>query len=379
MNRRPILIFWREVPIDVDIKTYEYISSVWGNDVYCYCFNDLPNERKEIGFNNKNIIMTITIKDNKNVVEIIRKYKDAIHIVGGFRRNMFTVLKELRKNHVTNVGIICEMPNYPCSKIKNKAHKLYSALYYNMMNALFSNTVKCFCTMGEDGVAVYNKIGWKKEKLYPYMYCSGDKAIENQNLLLSNPIKFVYIGRFDKVNKGVDCLIEAIKLLPKKLDIQIDFVGGYGDLLNEVVKLSKENEYVNFVGKWESSLVVNNLASYDVCIVPSRYDGWNLSANHSINSEIGCIITREAGSSELVKYAGNGIIIKSNDIEAIKNSIIYVSSHPEIVNSWKKSARSFQSRISSESVGNYFIDILKYSILNEDINRPCAPWLKEKI
>ena len=270
------------------------------------------------------------------------------------------------------------MPNLPTSELRKGVHRLYIKAYYGLMSLYYSRVVNCFCAMGEMGVAVYNKAGWDIKKLYPYMYCSGDEGCSATMNCQSDKIKFVYIGRFNGGSKGVDCLIDAIKKLPKGLNICIDFVGGYGDLLQEVLNLAENNDYVRFIGKWEPATVVNHLSEYDVCLVPSKYDGWNLSANHSINAGIGCIITPEAVSEELIRYAGSGMVIDSNSTEALKAAILYVVDHPEVIMQWKQAAIAYQPRISAKMVGDYLIDIFDYTMLNRGTERPRAPWIGEK-
>lgn len=378
MKKRPALIFWREVPIDVDVKTYEYIASAWGNDVICCCFQEIAKERKKIGFGQENYIKTLTVLGQKGIVSIIQKNKDAIHVLGGVRGNMWRVLSELKKEGETKIGVICERPTSLSSGWRRLLHEVYSKGFYGLVNCYYSRQIKFICAMGEPGVDAYRRIGCKTEKLFPYMYCSGDAGMTRKVNHLSNRVRFVYIGRFDAMYKGVDLLIKAIDDLPKDLNVSVDFVGGYGHLLKEILDLANRNTYVRFIGQWEPSAVVENLAEYDVCLVPSKYEGWNLSANHAINAGIACVITTEAGSSELIRYAGNGLLIESSSVDSIKRAILYVVEHPELLTKWKEKAVAFQYRISAQAVGNYLIEILDYTILHRRKKRPKAPWIGEE-
>lgn len=374
MERIP-LVFWREVPVDVDKTTYEYISANWGMDVYFYYFSDFDNDRKKLGYTHEGEYNEQVLKDKQELINIVKARKSAIHIVGGFRQNMHSVLWTLKQYNVNKIVVLCERPTQSASGLKKILYKIYAQIYYGLMSLMYSYMLAAFFAMGGEGVESYVRCGWPKNKLFPYMYCTGDVGV-SAKALDKKTLRLVYIGRFDEKNKGVATLISAVQELPSDLPISLDFVGGYGDLVNDVKAFAEKDSRIRYIGKWNPADVVENLTNYDVCIVPSKYDGWNLSANHSINAGIGCVISNNATSDELVKHAGNGQIICSDKI-SIQKSIIWMTEHRNDVEKWKINAQKFQNRISSKSVGDYFISVLDYILKDETGIRPVAPWLEE--
>src|SRR5690606_20486483 len=107
------------------------------------------------------------------------------------------------------------------------------------------------------------------------------------------PIKLLYVGRFSKYTKGTDVLIKSLSNI-RNDNWKIDFVGGYGDHKKTVIKWIKENKNANFLGHWNSLDVCKKMQSYDICIVPSKFDGWNVLVNEALRANIGVICTEEA-------------------------------------------------------------------------------------
>lgn len=376
------LIYWRDVPIDVEWGAFEYIANNWRNKIIVVCMKDFEDERRKCNWQNNNLnnIETIIVdkinNKEKELMNIIDKYPNAIHMFAGLRGEKQKYLKYCIKNN-KKIVIIAERPFLYGNKIKIAAKKFAFFMMYSYYNAIWSKNINCFLPMGSIGVKTYNKYGWSKKKLFPFMYNPKLPLIKIKDRVVDIP-KFLYIGRFDKNSKGVDILMKSIDLLDDDKNWKVDLVGGYGDITDEVIEWCKNKKNVEFVGTWDSDTVCYKMANYDVCIVPSKYDGWNLTPNQAINCGIGTIITDEAGSDELIRESNSGIVVKANDVGDLTNAINYVIENPNIIKKWRNKAIQYSKKISSEVVGQYFIDIMDYTFNNEQNKRPACPWLNNK-
>ena len=115
------------------------------------------------------------------------------------------------------------------------------------------------------------------------------------------------------------------------------------------------------------------MTQYDFCIVPSRYDGWNMTPRQAIYAGIGCIVTDGAGSQDIIQHSGAGCVVPKGDSIALSNAIENAVKNPEMVENWKKKTREYVHRISIDSVGSYFIDGLNYLYGYND-RKPKVPW-----
>lgn len=378
-NKRDELIFWRDVPVDVERGAFEYISEHWGNEVIFISYNGFSKERNQVQWGN-NKLNEIILSDEENIDkyigEIFSKYPNAIHIFNGFRGKTKKYLKRFAKNKNAKIGIIAERPSYFGSETRVIFKNIAILAMYRYYAFRYSDKIGVFLTMGQKGVDIYGELGFKKNLLYPFMYNPLVKKSSNNNEILnkSNLIKILYVGRFSATFKGVDVLIEAVQSIDKE-NWQLDFVGGYGDLKEKVIDFAMSNEHVQYKGTWKSDEVISRMSGYDICIIPSKYDGWNLIANEAINAGIGVIITNQATSDELIRASGAGIVIPANNVKALIEAMNLVIMRPELLLEFKKNARSYAPKISSQVVGDYFIDIMDHTFYQQLNERPKCPWM----
>lgn len=161
-----------------------------------------------------------------------------------------------------------------------------------------------------------------------------------------------------------------------KSNYRLDLIGGYGNDTDDILNRAKNDDRMNCYGPCDSSELCKRLNEYDVIVVPSNMDGWNLHCNLAVNSGIGAITTNQAVSHELIEACGNGIIVKSGNVKSLKNAIEQVIGNPEIIDEWKAKTLNYSSRISYKTVAKYLHQVLEYSFLSDKGDRPKCPWIK---
>jgi glycosyltransferase involved in cell wall biosynthesis len=233
--------------------------------------------------------------------------------------------------------------------------------------------------MGELGVKCFENLGCPKEILFPYMY-QVDSIDQMPHAIFSNDagddvfskkVRFVYVGRFEQ-RKGVDLILSAFDSLPGEWTL--DWLGMEG-ALEPLVRASADGKQVRFLGSVPSDQVIKCLQSYDVCLVPSRYDGWGMMTNEALVAGLGLVVSDAVGSKDLVTASGSGKIIPAGCSSALRSTLLDILEHPEIVVEWKKCSQAYCKKIASETVGQYLSDALKYAFIVNGANRPDAPWL----
>lgn len=237
-------------------------------------------------------------------------------------------------------------------------------LLYRKLNFKYGNKINSFFMLGESAIKQYRLYGFTGEKVFQYMYCPNIKVSNTEKNIQSDVVKFLYIGRFDDKIKGIGLLIKAFEQIKEK-NWSLDLVGGYGDYKEEVMKWCERTSNVNFIGTWEYNQVCDNMKNYDVCIVPSRFDGWNLTPNQAIHAGIATLVSNQSGSDELIKYSSSGLIFKANNAKDLSNKISYIISNYDRINIWKENAKSYRECISKEVVGKYFYDCLMYTFFEK--------------
>ncbi len=374
---RDEIIFWFNIPPKVEKGAFNYLSKHWGKPVYYVINNDLAEYRKKNGWDDNDfgdaIVINLWKSTNKEleIEKICREHKSAINILNGFTNEIqLLVRKKLFKNQA-KIGAYSERPNCAGNWLELSIRKIFFQFRYRRLNYIYRNYIDFILPLGLLGVESFTKYGWDRRKMFRFMY--------NPNIPITcepfikedcNDVKFLYVGRFAYKTKGVKILMKACKML--KGSWSIDFVGGYGPQKKQVISWINSCPHASFIGNWSSDQVVDNINKYDVVVVPSNYEGWNLLTNEAIHASTGVIISSEAVSDEIITDSKSGVVFKAKSHKDLAKYMQQVIDGPSIINDWKRNAHAYVHKISDEAVGLYLMDILDYVYYEK--KEPICPW-----
>lgn len=382
-DTRPVLVFWFDAPPRAGAGAFRIVTERWGNDVYYFCSNNLREERKTGGWceadhgKAKITILTELHSPVEFIMSFIKANPNAIHVFNGFRSKTSKYLdKYISLVKEPKIAIWSERPGIYGSKIKVLVKKIYHPIIHRIYNYKYSNKTSVLIPLGKSGIVEFSKYGWKIEKMFSFMYDPPMTNITSQIVKWQkgNPIKILYIGRFARSTKGIDVLIDAFNNLESN-DWKLSLVGGYGEYKDYTINWANKHKNVEFLGSWPSDKVSEKISSYDLVIVPSRFDGWNVVVNEALRAGVGVIVSDEAVSHELIEASCAGIVVRAGKTRDLNAAIKYVLSEPEIINTWKEKAVIYSKQIKSEVVGLYLIEILDYIFINQSNKKPICPWI----
>ena len=373
------IIFWQLMPSHHLSGAMRHLAKVWNKQVHAVFDMKMLSERRKLGWLSPDMgsIKLHFLDEEKNpqkfVSDFVAEHRDAIHVLSGFRgcNSVELAWAKLRQYPTSRLAIIAERPDMQTwkSHLKKLCYKHFIKKYRRRFKAIL--------LMGRLGIKWFQGIGCPNDILFPFAY-QFDRAIDHNYLQylkdFSGELKLIYVGRFIQT-KGCDLLLEAMRALPSD-GWRLDLVGGGGELSDHVNKfISSSKLPIRYIGIWPSNEVVSRLQRYDVCIVPSRYDGWAMVVNEAIEAGLGVIVSDRTGASDLVEVSGAGIVVPANNIMALSEAMQSVLDNPRLVSLWRQRAIDFAPRIYTSSVGSYLHDVLTYSFLGQGVKRPEAPWL----
>lgn len=140
----------------------------------------------------------------------------------------------------------------------------------------------------------------------------------------SGPARMLYLGRIDSHNKGLDLLLQAFAELADKTDAQLTIQGpDWGDKaamlkLADSLQLGNRVQFREPDFKREAALIS---ADHDVFLMPSRFEGFGLSALEAMLAGRVILVSDIAGISPHVRAAGCGYVI-SADVQTIKRGML---------------------------------------------------------
>lgn len=164
-------------------------------------------------------------------------------------------------------------------------------------------------------VRVYNGIETKKYE------CARPKKYDE------NAIVIGCVARIMPELKGQDVLLEAIKIVKKQHPKVIAlFAGGVAEnqrrdyeKLKIYVRDNSLEDNVKFLGNVDN--IPEFLNKIDICVVPSRSEGFGLALVEAMAMGVPCIASNTAGPREIVMNEGIGELFENGDSQSLSMKI----------------------------------------------------------
>lgn len=204
---------------------------------------------------------------------------------------------------------------------------------YVTLERLAARFCERIITISEDERREYLKRGIGNEKKVVTIYNGidmhrfpGDEKRVRAEFKIAQQVPLVgFVGRLEQV-KGPHLFVEAAKRI-RDIVPQSHFVlVGDGPMKDELVKLAQGNPHLYFVGHRED--IPDVIAAFDLLIIPSRNDGFNLAAVEAMASSKPIIATAVGGLPEVV--GDGGIMVKSEDATGLAQEAIHLINSPDL-------------------------------------------------
>lgn len=375
------LVIWVNSPPHVERGAFMYLEEHWSAGVVYAVLGELRAERKLMGWG-KDVEMNQTVfraRGSASVEhfcdEIQREYPDAFHLVAGLSSVAGRALSRLvRSSPPERVAVVSERPGVHGPLPLRIAKRLGQPFKYRWLVRRFRNQVGILLPLGSAGIERFLKYGWPIQKAAPFMYCPPAQWQPTTTGSREGAVRFLYVGRLSRYAKGTDILLKAANLLHGNWRLTI--VGGHGDLVDEVEEWSASRANVDFAGAASPNEVSRLIGQNDVCIVPSRVDGWNVVVNEAIYAGRGIIVTNAVGSDELISESGAGFVVEAGSARTLAAAMQRVVDDPSLAKTWSERALDYAPLISPDTVGRYLLEVLQAVASQKPGPIRGAPWLR---
>ena len=136
--------------------------------------------------------------------------------------------------------------------------------------------------------------------------------------------RIYFLGRFDAYNKGLDLLLTAVAQVLEHQKIQVTFQGPeWGDratLQTQVERLGVQDQ-VTFLDPDYQSSPTKLMMNHDIFCVPSRFEGFSLSALEAMLAGRVILISEVAGLASYVNESGAGLVVQPM-VESIRDGVL---------------------------------------------------------
>ena len=151
-----------------------------------------------------------------------------------------------------------------------------------------------------------------------------DRQAARSSLGLDQEKKLIlYVGRSDPL-KGIDCLIEAVSLLPDRQDLCVMIVGendyAGSDFKTMLDTLGMRN-YVRFAGRIEHSLLPLYYNAADILAIPSRYESFGLVALEALACGTPVVTTPVGAMESIICPGESGMVVSDFSVRTLSEGL----------------------------------------------------------
>ena len=304
----------------------------------------------------------------QEVRKLTDEHRDAIHVfsgIGAYAPATFG-LSCLSKRKAPYLGLIVEKPVMLGWRryLRHWKTKFYYRGHLDELGCIFA--------MGSVGMDYYSRLGFSATQLFPFFY--QEDVPEASFRAPGEALRLVYAGQIN-YRKGLDTLIRALPLFSGDLwTLTIYGDGPDREGLEREVRLQGLADQVVFKGNTPASAFIGELSQYDLCIVPSRFDGWGMVVNEALQSGVPVLVSDRTGSSDLVRSSSAGAVFPVGDSRRIAELISERLMDHALLAKEKRAAVRFAPRIAPSVAAEYMRDTFRHVFLGEG-DRPVATWL----
>jgi glycosyltransferase involved in cell wall biosynthesis len=172
--------------------------------------------------------------------------------------------------------------------------------------------------------------------------------------LLDIPIKYnqykniiTFIGRLE-IRKGLLDIIKVLPIVVKQFpDVTFQFIGSPMHSPDEGlnmqdyiwIKLKNYRANLKFLGKLSLDQMITPLSETNICVFPSKWENFPNVCLESMSAGRAIIGSKEGGMSEQLS-GGAGLTCTPGDYKDLAEKIIYLLSHPNLIEEYGNKARS---------------------------------------
>lgn len=380
------IVFWQNMPTHIQSSAISEFAKLWDGQVTCVWADGISEDRRRLGWEIPKIAGVHELYlDSADWTQQIRSTivdnPDAVHIFSGlnaYKKITFAYNNALSAK-CTRLALMVE----PGISLGLKgALRPYRAWW---LARRYKRHIKMVLAMGNRGVDFYRRVGFSPELVFPYMYQAPLQPLESRSAAhasFSNecppPLQLVYVGKFD-CRKGIDVLLKSLTCVQNKnVCLRIIGNGPEQERLESFCKKVGICSLVEWRGAMRHEEVLQQIAKSDVCIVPSRFEGWGVVVNESIGAGVPVICTEKTTSKDLVIYGDCGKVVKTGSKRHLAQAIDAINCDRGLLRSFRDNAIAFRQFIEPTSVASYLNRVLVYQFLYTDSRhrggRPSAPW-----
>ena len=292
-------------------------------------------------------VRTIAVPMERHI-SLFRDLKALIKMIGIFRREKPTMVHSM----TPKAGMLCMLAGWLTS-VPVRVHT-FTGLVWPTESGLkrriliFTDRLTCACATHiiPEGEGVKNdliagRITKKPLKVLGFgnvkgidltQYVITDELKAKSEKLRSEKFTFLFVGRIVR-DKGINELVEAFNKLSQTVDARLLLIGPYEDTIDPISEHSREliekNPTIESLGAIYGEELLSYYAASDCFVFPSYREGFPNTVIEAGAMNLPSIVTDINGSREIIVDGENGVIVPSQNTEALFDAMLNMVNNRE--------------------------------------------------
>jgi glycosyltransferase involved in cell wall biosynthesis len=248
-------------------------------------------------------------------------------------------------------------------------------LKYKLLVRRWRRRVSLVLATGKQALMQWEAAGIPTTALAPFAYfVEKPSAIILRKIEQAQAPNIVFVGSLIS-RKRVDFLLRALSGLNHHMwRLHIVGSGPLEESLRKLADSLKISARITWHGSIENDRAQRRMMSADVLVLPSAYDGWGAVVSEALLQGTPVVVSKAAGSSELITDPSMGIVIRVDSLSELQEALeCMVLKGPQRPEDRASLAAECNRRMSAAVGANYLTGLLTSLVGPEP--RPHAPWL----
>jgi hypothetical protein len=341
-----------------------------GHLVTMIVLGDLAEKRRSLGWSIPKLgdLNVITLGEGASREEINSHVKDdAIHLLQGLPRS--GTLKRVQSclvERAVQFGSVMEQVN------DSGLLGLVKSLEYSF-RLRNRNAPQFVLAIGERAPTWFRARASKEISVYPFAYFLD----RSEGLVRASSLGKFSIGFVGHIEgrKRLDLLLDALSKLTDQAAYRLICVGDgpEGAALKRLGAVLLNGASVEWRGVLPRDEVLVQMSSFDLLVLPSRFDGWGAVVSEALIRGVPVICSDACGASSAVRRAPFGYVFESGDVENLVRGLSKAMDAGALSPSERESLSSWAQCLTAPAGAVYLEEIVR-SLGNEAAPRPAPPW-----
>jgi len=165
------------------------------------------------------------------------------------------------------------------------------------------------------------------------------RPVYDEAMLRTRENTVICVSKF-RYEKGNDVLLQAWHIVHKELPQAHLILVGAGPLqkhLQNMAEALQITESIEFAGL--QSDVPAQLHRAGIAVLPSRWEGMPNAVLEGMACALACVATRVSGSEDIIQHGENGLLVESEDYEAMAQALLTLLRNPALARQYGRAAR----------------------------------------